>query len=288
MGTAPTVARFKASWPDAIVGGTWEGKKNDEPHLTVEKHLGVPAYEFYDYADYPAFTASIGYSQRGCRFKCAHCFVPWKEGRPKAVNRIAAIWRGVGHPKHIHLIDNDFFGSPEWPDRIAEIRDGDFRVCFNQGVNIRVITRETAEALASVQYRDDQFQERRLYTAWDNVGHERVFFRGVDILEQAGVPAKHLMVYMLVGHAENETWAAIWHRFNRMVDRGIQPYPMVFDRRDTDPERYHELKQFQRWVITGLYRSKPFSEYRGGYKRARVERLAMAAAAPSLFADGAA
>ena len=42
-----------------------------------------------------------------------------------------------------------------------------------------MITDETAAALASVEYRDDDFQRRRLYTAWDNLGDERRFFTGV-------------------------------------------------------------------------------------------------------------
>jgi len=62
-----------------------------------------------------------------------------------------------------------------------KIRKGRFRVSFTQGINLRAITPETAAALASVDYRDDQFKVRRLYTAWDNLGDERAFFRGVEL-----------------------------------------------------------------------------------------------------------
>jgi hypothetical protein len=58
------------------------------------------------------------------------------------------------------------------------------------------------------------------------------------------------MAYMLIGYDKNETWDRIWHRFTRMVERGISPYPMVYDRKRRD------LKCFQRWVIVmgGMYR----------------------------------
>lgn len=46
----------------------------------------------------------------------------------------------------------------------------------------------------------------RLYTAWDNIGDESVFFNGVDKLEKAGIPPKHLMAYMLIGNDILETW----------------------------------------------------------------------------------
>ena len=114
--------------------------------------------------------------------------MPEKEGKPKSVATIADIWRGPGHPKHIHLLDNDFFGNPEWRERLAEVRDGGFKVCFNQGINVRILTNEIARELATINYRDDGFKTKRLYTAWDSLGDERIFFRGVDRLEAAGVP----------------------------------------------------------------------------------------------------
>ncbi|TAN59497.1 MAG: hypothetical protein EPN20_14955, partial [Magnetospirillum sp.] len=171
--------------------------------------------------------------------------------------------RGEGHARKLLLLDNDFFGQPkeQWQARIAEIRDGGFRACFSQGINIRLVDDAAAEALASVQYRDDGFQVRRLYTAWDNLGDERAFFRGVERLVKAGIPPKHLMAYMLIGFDPAETMDRILYRFGRMVEAGILPYPMVFD-----PARL-DLKRFQRWAITGLYRAVPWTDYDPHYRR---------------------
>lgn len=248
--SAERVSRFQKEFPGAIVGGTGSGSA-----ITVESVVGECSE--LDYAPWPDFTASIGFTQRGCRFKCAFCVVPEKEGAPQSVATIADIWRGAGHPKTIHLLDNDFFGQKkdQWKARLAEAREGGFRLCFNQGINVRVITDEIASELATTEYRDDAFKQRRLYTAWDSIGDEALFFRGVDRLERAGVPAKHLMAYMLVGFDPSETWDSIMHRFGRMVERGIRPYPMVYDRSRLD------LKRFQRWVVTGLYRAVPFADY---------------------------
>jgi hypothetical protein len=240
------IARFNAAWPGAVVGGTGFDK---DAKAKVEHIVG--AFEQYDYSLYPDFKASIGYSQRGCRLKCHFCVVPKIEpGKPWSLGPIARIWRGDPHPKKIHLLDNDFFGAEDWREKIREIREGGFKICFNQGINVRMVMPEVAEALASIQYRNDDFNRRMLYTAWDNLGDERRFFDGVDLLERAGVPPKHLMAYMLIGYAPDETWARIWYRFGKMVERGILPYPMVYDSTRLD------LKAFQRWVITGLYRAK--------------------------------
>lgn len=246
------LATFKANWPEAIIGGTGSGHWG-----TVEDLIG--GHDGLDYSIYPDYPFSLGFSQRGCRLKCGFCVVPKKEGSPVAVSRIADIWRGPGHAKKICLLDNDFFGQPKevWRERIAELNHGGFRVCFNQGLNVRLLDEESCAALATVQYRDDQFQRRRLYTAWDNLNDEGIFFRGVDMLEKAGVPPKHLMAYMLVGYDPKETWERIWHRFDKMVARGILPYPMVYNNARRD------LKAFQRWVVTGLYRAVAWKDYTG-------------------------
>jgi hypothetical protein len=181
--TAKKCALFRANFPNAIVGGTGSGGD-----LLVEDIAGEHRDLDYTASDV-GFDASLGFTQRGCRFKCGFCVVPKKEGAPASVSTIPQIWRGAPHPRHLHLLDNDFFGQPkaDWKARLSEIREGGFKVCFNQGINVRVITDEIAEDLTTVEYRDNEFRRRRLYTAWDNLGDERLFMRGIDRLERSSV-----------------------------------------------------------------------------------------------------
>lgn len=266
--TSDRVAKFRAEFPQAIVGGTWDVS---DP-TTVEDVIGEDESEAADYSIYPGFTASIGFTQRGCRLKCGFCVVPKKEGKPRSVNVIAGLWRGEPFPRHLHLLDNDFFGQPrdQWEARLDEMRSGGFRVCFNQGVNIRMIDDVSAQALASIRYYDDGFTTRRLYTAWDNIGDEARFFRGVDTLERHGIPPTHLLVYMLIGYDPRETWARVFYRFNKMTARGIRPYPMVMvDSRNkrlplgghNERIEHRTLAEFQRWVIRKAYTFVPFEHY---------------------------
>jgi hypothetical protein len=264
--SADRIERFRRAWPQAIVGGT-----GTDSTQTVESITG-PDHRGWDYSGYPQFQESIGFTQRGCRLKCKFCVVPQKEGKNRGEGTIADVWRGSPYPKHLHLLDNDFFGQPEWRERIAEIREGHFKICLSQGINVRLINQESAEAIATIDYRDTKFSRKCLYTAWDNIGDETVFFRGVDTLERAGIKPKHLMAYMLIGFDPAETWPRIWHRFNRMVARGISPYPMVYDRARKD------LLCFQRWVITGIYRFVPWGEYERSTKSAESVEAWKAAA----------
>ena len=198
-----------------------------------------------DFSLYPEFNASIGYSMRGCRLDCAFCGMKTREGEARGVSTLRQIWRGEPYPKHLHLLDNDFFGQREWRDLLTEAIEHDFKVCFNQGINIRLVDGEQAEWLSRVHYCDDSFTQRRLYTAWDNLGDERVFKAGVATLAKAGIPARHLMVYMLCGYRKGETIDEVFYRFNELQSLGCEPYPMVFDRSN------RELVKFQRWVVRG-------------------------------------
>ena len=248
------VRELLAAYPDALTGGTGSGQPLD---LSVEAALGLTEYEHYDYGIYPDFPWSLGFTQRGCRLQCGFCVVPEKEGRPRATNSIYDIWR-TGTPRAVMLLDNDFFGQPaeQWRARIDELRDGAFKVSFNQGVNVRLVNDEAAAALASVRYYDDQFTRPRLYTAWDNLGQERIFFRGLDRLTEAGIPARHVMVYMLIGYKPDETMDDILYRYQRIKSAGCKPYPMVFN------DENKLLKAFQRWVVGRFDEVVSWDEYR--------------------------
>ena len=251
--TRPLVERLAELYPAAELGGTgtWSLGR-------TLADAGVPEEGTLDYASYPDFTASMGFTQRGCRFKCDFCVVPRKEGRARPVGTVAQIYRGAPWPPHLHLLDNDFFGNRLWPERIAEIRDGGFRVSFTQGINVRILKDAQAAAIASVDYRADDMKTRRIYTAWDQIGDERVVFRGLDRLVAHGVKPDHIMVYMLVGYAAGETHEQRDHRRRRLREYGCRPYPMPF-------VRTPELLGFQRWVVDAYDKGIPWERWKAAH-----------------------
>lgn len=232
---------FKKQFPLAIIGGT-----GYDITSKVEDLIGCGEYEYekYDYSIYPEFRHSIGFTQRGCRLKCSFCVVPKKEGKMTVVNSIYDIWR-EGTERKIHLLDNDFFGQEAWKERSKEIIDGKFKVCFNQGINVRLIHEEGAEYLNQMMYMDDQFKSKRIYTAWDNRRDESIFTKGINIMINAGINPKNIMVYMLYGYWKTETFDDVYYRYEKMVGMGLMPYPMIY----VESANYAELKKFQRWVI---------------------------------------
>jgi len=232
--TYPVAQFLSAMREDAIIGGTgW--------NLGTLEQAGITTRET-DYSIYPNFRQSLGFTQRGCRLSCEFCIVPKKEGKVRPEATIAEIWRGDPWPKELLLLDNDFFGQPQWRERIKEIRDGGFKVSFNQGINARCITDEAAEAIASVNYRDDSMKTKRIYTAWDSKEDEERLFAGLNRLVKYGVKPDHIMVYMLIGYWPGETAADREYRRMKLREFGARPYPMPY-------QRTKELVGFQRWVI---------------------------------------
>jgi len=191
--------------------------------------------------------------------------VPRKEGSIREENTIAQLWRGLPWPKELLLLDNDFFGQPNWRDRVREIRDGRFKVSFVQGINARFLTEEAAAAIASIDYRDDSMKRKRIYTAWDNRRDEARLFSGLNRLVAAGVKPDSIMVYMLIGYWPWEDEADRLYRQRKLREFGCRPYPMPF-------KRTPELVGFQRWVI-GAY-DKRFSWSAWREANYRPEKLA--------------
>ena len=248
---------FRAHFPSAKIGGTGSGE-----NWTVEDFTGDYP-DIYDYSIYPDFKHSIGFSQRGCRLRCKFCVVPQKEGKNRSVNGIAQIWRGDSYPKNLLLLDNDFFGQPDWREKSEEIIAGGFKVCFSQGINVRLFDREAAQVLGRMKYYDDAFERKRIYTAWDNLRDAEIFFRGVGYLTDSGIKPDEIMVYFLCNYWHKGLTSDVWERFNRMIEIGLRPYPMVYDVKNADAE----IKAFQTWVIRRTYMKIPFENYKGsGFK----------------------
>ena len=235
----------KETYPEIVLGGTgWtEG--------TSLEDVGVTTLD-QDYSIYPEFTASMGFTQRGCRLKCGFCVVPKKEGKNAHEMAISDLWRGEGHPRHLLLLDNDFFGQPGWREKANAIREGGFKVCFSQGINVRLFDQEAAEVLGTLNCRDDQFKRPRIYTAWDNRKDEKRLFDGLDLLTKvAGFKPDHVMVYMLIGYWPGETNEDRIYRQKKLRDYGCRPYPMPF-------VRTPELVGFQRWCISSCDKRVPW------------------------------
>ncbi len=227
------------------IGGTgYDVKKT----LPLEIEACEPDYSFYSYPH------SIGFTMRGCRFACKFCVAPKKEGRPKSTNTISEIWT-QRNSNFVVLLDNDFFGNPEWHERIAEIQKFDLRVNFNQGLNIRIITDEQAKELAAASFWNYHQTARQVHFAWDRFNDEKLIDAGIQRVIAAEIKPYQMMFYVLIGF--DTTPEQDYYRVMKLKRYGCDPFVMPFNK--FDPYQ----KRFARWVNhKAIFNSVAWQDYR--------------------------
>ncbi|MDA8232766.1 MAG: radical SAM protein [Magnetospirillum sp.] len=218
-----------------------------------------------DWSLWPGFKDNLGFAMRGCRRRCDFCFVPEKEGRARPASTIKDLL--VQDSDFLILLDNDFFGNPEWRERVDEIHRLDLTVNLSQGINVRSITDEQARALAGlVNARPNRGGSRltnlhrtrgQFHFAWDNPKDEARVVAGISRLDAAGIKRWRMACYVLIGF--NTTPAEDEHRVQTLRRLKIDPFVMPYDPDDARQAR------FARWAndkaIFGTVRT--FSDYDG-------------------------
>jgi hypothetical protein len=226
-------SRLPASLPrGALIGGTGIDFFN---RLPAEIEACPPSYSLY-----PDCRYHIGFSMKGCRFACKFCCVPKKEGRPYKNSDIEGLLLNPNGGNRLMLLDNDFFGGANWRINLERIIDLKLRVCFVQGLNIRIITEDQAKLLACSNYTNSKFNQRYLTFAWDRYPDRRLIEKGVRICNDAGIPPKHMQFFVLIGFDTTEVQD--YERVMTLREWGCLPFVMPYNR--ADPYQ----KAFARWV----------------------------------------
>jgi hypothetical protein len=218
--------------------------------LPREIELQVPDYELFK------TNFSIGFTSRGCIRDCGFCIVKEKEGM---IRESPFDW--ISHHK-VLLLDNNFLASPLWKEKLKYFIRQKLKVCFTQGLDIRLINNENAKLLSQVDYRDNHFREKRLYFSFDDPKLEELIIEKVKILELNGIHPKYLLFYILVGY--DTTFEQDYHRFEVIRDLGSYPFIMRYNNRKDDQNLVH----FARWVNQRIFRWVPdFPNYSPSFRK---------------------
>ena len=200
-----------AVYPNAITGGTGYDLTTELPD---EIEVMRPDYDLYD-IDY-----GIGMTSRGCIRKCSFCVVPKKEGSIKSVRMIEKIINPKS--RNVTLLDNNFFAQPRWRERIEEIKHYKLKVDFNQGLDIRLLDLEQAQALKDINPPYIRF-------AFDNVKLEKQVQRGIDLLREVNysINRNRIGLYVLTGY--NSTHEEDLYRCEWLHDQNINTHVQVYE-----------------------------------------------------------
>jgi len=209
-------------YDNCIIGGTGIDHYNKLP-LEIEN--ANVSYDLYPNCNY-----HLGFSMKGCRFACKFCVVPKKEGKPYNYNSIDELLLNPNGSNRLMLLDNDFFGGANWKANLERIIELRLKVCFVQGLNVRIITEEQASLLSQCKYVNSKFNQRYVTFAWDKFIDEKLILNGIEICNEAGIPCRNMQFFVLIGfdttHEEN------MYRINLLRNLGAMPFVMPYDKSD--------------------------------------------------------
>jgi len=225
---------------NAICGGS--GYDNNIDLATEIEHC-APDYDLYQ------MKYSLGFSSRGCSRSCGFCIVPEKEGMIREHSPLSEF---VRHKK-VELSDNNFLASPKAEEKLLEMIDQKLVVDFNQGLDIRLMTKRFAELIVKLN-------PPRLRFAWDHVGMESVVRAGVNLLKEAGYPIRRQRVSFYVLCNFKSEFTDDLYRVQVLRSLDISPFVMVYNKSKAirhmrelaswcnHPSTFQKYKEFNEWL----------------------------------------
>lgn len=223
-----------------------------------EKDLNLP-YEiehiYPDYSLYPDLTknTAYGFLSRGCPRGCDFCHVKDKEGKKAyKVANLSEFWRGQ---KNIVICDPNILACAEWEDLLNQLVSSGSNIDINQGLDIRLMTKEKAKIMKSMKCKSVRF-------AWDRYEDKDVIVPKFEEFKNiSGWDERKLIVYVLVNF--DTTFEQDLERVYLLRDMGYSPYIMIYNKDKTNSK--DKVRRLQRYVNNRfIFRScVKFEDYKG-------------------------
>ena len=209
-----------------------------------------------DYSLYPHLTkdTAFGFLTRGCPRGCSFCIVGKKEGRcSRKVADLQEFWDGQ---PNIVLCDPNILTCREWKSLLTDLVNSKALVDFNQGLDIRMITKEKIELI-------NQIRIKEIHFAWDRYQDKEMILPKFRLFsELSNITKKNsehkAIVYTITNY--DTTIEQDLDRIYTLRDLGYWAYVMIYDKEHCDPV----YKDLQRWCNNRFVfsRVKRFEDYK--------------------------
>lgn len=189
-----------------------------------------------DYSLYGIEDTAYGFLSRGCPRGCEFCIVGPKEGHKSVkVADLSEFWKGQ---KKIVLCDPNILACKDWRELLSQLAKSRAFIDFNQGLDIRLMTEEKAEALNECKLKEIHF-------AWDRWQDKDLVLEKLALYARTGKfkPHSHnAIVYTIVNF--DTTFEQDLERIYTLRDMGYWPYVMIYNKAHCE----RKYKDLQRWV----------------------------------------
>ena len=191
---------------------------------------GKKKSEFKEYTDY-----SIGFITRGCFRKCPFC-VNQKYDHVFEHSPLKEFYDPSR--KKICLLDDNFFGCPNWDKLLQQLKDTGKPFKFKQGLDERLLTDKKCEMLFSSKYDSD------IYFAFDDINDYELIERKLKMIRKHS--DKQCVFYVLcgfdrAGKYDKEFWERdivdVFRRIELLIKYKCLPYIMRFNKYEESPYR---------------------------------------------------
>lgn len=185
--------------------------------------------QFKEYTDY-----SIGFITRGCFRKCKFC-VNQKYDKVFTHSPLEEFYDPSR--KKICLLDDNFFGYPQWKTAMQQLIDTGKPFKFKQGLDERLLTDEKCKMLFNSNYDGD------MTFAFDNISDYELIHSKLKLIRKYA-PSKSIKFYVLVGFesVDAEDIENFFKRIELLMKYKCLPYVMRYQDKNRTPWKESKLK----------------------------------------------
>lgn len=207
-----------------------------------------------DYSIYGITDTAYGFLTRGCPRGCGFCHVEAKEGRKTyKVADLEEFWNGQ---KNIVICDPNILACRQWKNLFQQLIDSKAWIDINQGLDIRLMTKEKAEMIKHMKVKE-------LHFAWDRYEDKDLIIPKFKMFkETTNLDTRKLIVYVLCNY--DTTFEQDLERIYTLRELGYWAYVMLYDKENIP--KGSPYRKLARWVNNRFVfaKCKTFKEYQNG------------------------